>query len=129
MRLTLATSAAAVALVALGFAAVAEVARHPAPAVARVAMDVDVRPVQGRAGRFLLTSTVTDLESGEVLAKPSMAIASGQPAHLRIGGQGGWTLELGVAANGASRQATYDATFSRNGNVLSRQHLALDLGH
>lgn len=128
MRLTLGTSAAAVALVAIGFAAVAEVARHAAPAVARVAMDVDVRPVHGQAGRFLLASTVTDLDTGEVLAKPRMTIAAGQPAHLRLGGRRGWSLELGVAANGDSRRATYDATFSRHGRVLSRQHLALDLG-
>ena len=46
LRPTLATSVAAVALVALGFAAVAEVARHSGASPARVAMDVDVRPVR-----------------------------------------------------------------------------------
>ena len=70
---------------------------------------------------------MTDLESGEAIAKPRMTIAAGKPAHLRLGGKG-WQLELGVAADGGSRTAAYDATFSRGGNVLSRQHLTLDLG-
>jgi len=127
MKLTVATSAAAVALVALGFAAVAEVARHPVAAPTRVAMDADVKPVSGHPGQFLLTSRVVDLESHAVLAHPRMVIAAGRTAHLQLSGRGGWVLRLGIAADGATRKAEYDATFSRAAKVLSRQRLTLDL--
>jgi len=127
MKITIATSAAAIALVALGFAAVADMARRPAGAPSRIAMEVDVAPVAGKAGRFLLSTTVTDLDRNAVIAKPSMTIDGGKTARLRMGGKEGWRFEATVSADGAKRKAAYDATFTEGGKVLSRQRLSLDL--
>ena len=126
MKRTLATSIGAIVLVGLGFGAVADVARHPAPPPWRVAMDVDLKPIPGTPGQFLLTSTVTDLERHALIAQPRMTIVAGRPARFALGGNG-WRLQLGIEADGGSRKAEYDATFSRGATVLSRQRLTLDL--
>jgi hypothetical protein len=127
MKRTIATSAVAVALVALGFAAVADIARQPKEATSRLAMDVEVAPVAGKPGQFLLSATLTDLDRNAVLAKPRMTIAAGKAARLRISGKDGWTFEATVNADGAKRKAAYDASFSEGGKVVARQRLSLDL--
>ena len=93
----------------------------------RVSIDVDVTPAANQPGRFVVTSTILDLESGEVVAKPRLIIGSENPARIETGNEGKWMLQISVAANGASRKAAYEATFSREGVVVSRQRLALDL--
>lgn len=127
MKRTVATSAVAIALVALGFAAVAGMSRHPKEVPSRLAMDVEVAPVAGKAGQFLLSTTLTDLDRNAVIAKPRMTIDAGKTARLRISGKEGWTFEATVNADGAKRKAVYDASFTEAGKVVSRQRLALDL--
>jgi hypothetical protein len=127
MKRTIATSAVAVALVAIGFAAVADIARHPREATSRLAMDVEVAPVAGKPGQFMLSTTLTDLDRNAVLAKPRMTIATGKAARLRISGKEGWSFEATVNADGAKRKAAYDASFTEGGKVVARQRLSLDL--
>lgn len=127
MKTTIATSAAAVALVALGFAAVADMSRHPAGATSHLGMDVEVAPVAGKAGQFLLSTTLTDLDRNAVIARPRMTIDAGKTARLRISGKGGWTFEAAVSADGAKRKALYDAAFTEGGKVVSQQRISLDL--
>jgi hypothetical protein len=93
----------------------------------RVSIDVDVKPALEQPGRFVVTSTILDLETGEIVAKPRLLIGSENPAKIETGNEGKWMLQISVAANAASRKATYEATFSREGVVVSKQRLALDL--
>ena len=98
----------------------------PTPS-ARLAIEVDVKPVDGKPGMFLLASTVTDLETDAVIAKPTLTIGSGKPARVEMGDEGKWLLKVSVTADGASHRAAYDATFTRSGQVVSRQRLSVNL--
>jgi len=114
-------------LSALGFSAAANISSAPAIPSSRLSTEVDVKPVDGQPGRFLVTSRVTDLENGAVVAQPRMLIAADQPASFQTGKQGRWTLRIAISADGASRKASYESTFTREGEVVSKQQLAIDL--
>jgi hypothetical protein len=99
----------------------------PTPS-ARLAMEIDVKPAQGQPGRFIVTSQITDLESGAVVGKPSLLIESDKVARVETGTDGKWMLQISVLAGSTSKKATYEATFTREGQVVSRQRFAADLG-
>lgn len=121
---------AALGIAAISLIGYAAVAGTPTPAPtpsARLGIELDVKPAEGKAGQFVVTSTVTDLESNAVIAAPRLMIASDKPARIETGVDGKWKLEISVSADGASRKGTYDATFTREGQVVSRQRLAMNL--
>jgi hypothetical protein len=93
----------------------------------RVSIDVDVKPAADKPGRFVVTSTILDLDTGEIVAKPRLIIGSDNPARIETGSEGKWMLQISVSANSTSRKAAYEAVFSREGVVVSKQRLALDL--
>ena len=100
----------------------------PATPSARLGIEVDVKPVEGQAGRFMVMSTVTDLESNAVIAKPQLMIAADKPARIETGSEGKWKLQISVAADASSHKAAYEATFVREGQVVSKQRLSVSLG-
>jgi len=120
---------AAVALMTLGIAvaAFANVPTPPPTPSARLAIDVDVKPVDGQPGRFMVTSTVTDLENDAIVAKPKLLIAADKAAKIETGSEGKWMLQISVTADGATRKAAYDATFTREGKIVSKQRLTVNL--
>ena len=99
----------------------------PATPSARLGIEMDLQPVDGKAGQFVVSSVVTDLENGAVLAKPRLVVASEKPARIETRVEGKWMLQIAVTADASSRKATYEATFTREGQVVSRQRLALNL--
>jgi hypothetical protein len=118
------------ALTVLGAAAFGAIANMPSPPPtpsARLSIELDVKPVEGQPGRFMVTSTVTDLENGSTIAKPQLMIASDKPARIETGSEGKWMLQISVTADGDSRKAAYDATFTREGKVVSKQRLSVNL--
>ena len=98
----------------------------PTPS-SRLSIEMDVAPVKDQPGRFAVSSTILDLERNEVVGKPRLIIGSDQPARIETGADGKWMLQISVAANGGSRKAAYEATFTREGVVVSRQRLTVDL--
>jgi hypothetical protein len=122
------TTAAVLAVVAaVGFGAVASMPGPPPTPSARLSMDFDVKPVEGKPGTFMVSSTITDLETNKTLASPKVMVAAGQPFKLQTGNDGKWLLEVSVAADGDSRKAAYEATFTRDGQVVSKQRFAVNL--
>jgi hypothetical protein len=75
----------------------------------------------------MVISTVTDLENGATVAKPQLMIGADKPARIETGSEGKWMLQISVAADGNTRKAAYDATFTREGKVVSRQRLSVNL--
>ena len=111
----------------VAFGAVANMPGSPPTPSARLAIDLDVMPVSGTPGQFLVTSTVTDLETNSVIAKPRLTIAANKPARIETGNEGKWMLQIGVSADGDSRKAVYDATFTLQGKVVSKQRVSVNL--
>ena len=128
MKRNVALAASIVTTLGLASVAVANVATAPATPSARLSIELDVKPVEGQAGRFLVSSTVTDLESDAVIAKPQLMIAADKPARIETGAEGTWKLQISVAADPAAHKAAYDATFIREGQVVSKQRLSVSLG-
>lgn len=117
-----------VAMVSLiAASAVANPSTAPATPSARLGIEMDVKPLEGKAGQFLVSSTVTDLENNSIIAKPQLTIASDKPARIETGVEGKWKLQIEVTADSASRKGSYEATFTREGQVVSRQRLAMNL--
>lgn len=121
-------SAVAVAVVAaLGVGASANMPGPPPTPSASLGIEVDVKPAEGKPGQFLLSSVVTDLESNQVIAQPRLLIGANKPARIETGAEGKWSLQINVTADGASRKAAYDATFSRGGKLVSKQRVSVNL--
>jgi hypothetical protein len=78
-------------------------------------------------GQFLVSSVVTDLESGAVIAKPRLTVAANKSARIETGNAAKWSLQITVMADGASRKATYDASFTREGKLVSKQRVSVNL--
>ena len=119
-------SAIAVASGICVLAASADVPQPPRLPSASLGIEVDVKP-EGTPGRFLVSSVVTDLESNAVIARPILVIAADKPARIQTGAEGLWLLQISVSANGTSRKAAYDATFERQGKVVSKQRVTVNL--
>jgi hypothetical protein len=121
-------SAVAVAVVAaLGVAASANMPEPSQTPSASLGIEVDVKPAEGKPGQFFLSSVVIDLETNKVIAQPRLLIAANKPARIETGAEGKWSLQINVTADGASRTAAYDATFSRAGKVVSKQRVSVNL--
>jgi hypothetical protein len=110
-----------------GFAATANMPGPPPTPSASLGIEVDVKPADGTAGQFLVTSVITDLESGAVVARPRLTIGANKPARIETGNQGKWSLQINVLADGVSRKATYDAAFTREGKLVSKQRVSVNL--
>lgn len=127
MKKNLVAALATVVLTSSGLCAVADTpAPRPMPS-ASIGMEIDVKPNESSPGQFLVNAVVTDLESGAVIEKPRLLIAANQPARIEIGTAGKWTLEINVVADGASRTATCNASFTREGKVVSKQRVSVKL--
>lgn len=127
MKKILAAGLGVVAFAGFGPAATATTPTPPPTPSASLGIELDVKPNEGMPGQFLVNSVVTDLESGVVIAKPRLLIAANKPARIETGNAGKWALEIGVVADGASRTATYNATFTREGKVISKQRVSVKL--
>ena len=62
-----------------------------------------------------------------MIAKPRLTIAANKPARIEAGNEGKWMLRISVSADGASRKADYDASFTREGKLVSRQRVSVNL--
>jgi hypothetical protein len=122
-------SASAVAVM-FGMTVVVAVANPPGPMPtpsARLGIEIDVEPAKDMPGKFMVSSTITDLENNAVVGRPRLLIGD-TPAKIETGNDGKWMLQMSVAANSASGRSMYDATFTREGKVVSRQRFAVNLG-
>jgi hypothetical protein len=90
-------------------------------------IEIDVEPAKDMPGKFMVSSTITDLESNAVVARPRLLIGDG-PARIETGNDGKWMLQISVAASSASGRSVYDATFTREGKIVSRQRFSVNLG-
>jgi len=114
-------------LAGLGFGATANTPAPPPTPSASMGIEVDVQPAEGLPGQFLVSSVVTDLASGAVIAKPRLTVAANKPARVETGNGREWSLQISVMADGASRKATYDASFTREGKLVSKQRVSVNL--
>jgi hypothetical protein len=121
---------ASAAIVAMGMCGLVAVANPQAPMPmpsARMGIEIDVEPAKDMPGKFMVSSTITDLESNTVVARPRLLIGDA-PAKIETGNDGKWMLQISVAASSASGRSVYDATFTREGKIVSRQRFAVNLG-
>ena len=118
---------AVVSLVGLGLGATAQMPGPPPTPSAALGIELDVKPAEGKPGQFLVSSVVTDLETGAVIAKPRLIVAANKAARIETGNEGRWMLQINVMADGSSRKATYDASFTREGKLVSRQRVSVNL--
>jgi hypothetical protein len=114
-------------LAGLGFGATANMPGPPPTPSASLGIEIDVKPAEGTPGQFLVSSVVTDLESGTVIAKPRLTVGANRAARIETGNAGKWSLQINVVADGASRKATYDASFRREGKLVSKQRVSMNL--
>ena len=121
-------AALAIALLAgLGLGATANIPGPPPTPSASLGIEIDVKPNEGTPGQFVVSSVVTDLENGAVIAKPRLIVAANKPARIETGNAGKWMLQISVLADGPSRVATYDASFTREGKLVSKQRVSVKL--
>ena len=114
-------------LAGLGLGATANTpSPQPTPSAA-LGIEVDVKPAEGAPGQFVVSSVVTDLENGAVIARPRLVVAANKAARIETGNAGKWTLQISVVADGASRKASYDASFTREGKLVSKQRVSVNL--
>jgi hypothetical protein len=92
-----------------------------------VTLSVEVKPLAGTPGVFMVSSIVTDLESNTIIAKPRLTVAANKPARIETGHESKWMLRINVTADGATRKADYDASFTREGKLVSRQRVSVNL--
>jgi hypothetical protein len=119
-----------VAITAVLFAGSVAVANVPGPQPtpsARLSMEMDVKPAVGQPGRFVVSSTITDLETNAVVGRPTLLVESEKIARVEAGADGKWMLQISVLAGNTSKQSTYEATFTREGKVISKQRFSVDL--
>jgi len=127
MNIKIRSALSAAVLAGLAFTAIANIpAPLPTPS-ASLGIEIDVQPVTGTPGQFMVSSVVTDLESHAVIAKPRLTIAANQPATIETGNEGKWKLRISVTADGASRKADYDASYRREGKLVSHQRVSVRL--
>ncbi len=125
MKRTIAALAVAV-LAGLGLGATANMPDpQPTPSAA-LGIEVEVKPANV-PGQFLVSSVVTDLESGAIIAQPRLLVAANKPARIETGNVGKWLLQISVTADGPSRKATYEASFTREGKLISKQRVSVNL--
>ena len=117
---------AVVLLAGFGLGATANAPTPPPTPSAFLGIEVDVKPA-GTAGQYVASFVVTDLESGTVIAKPRLVVAANQPARIETGNASRWMLQINVMADGPTRKATYDATFTREGKLVSKQRVSVAL--
>lgn len=127
MKKTVGATVAVAVLAGLGLGAVANMPGPPPTPSAALGIEVDVKPVAGTPGQFLVSYVVTDLENNAVIANPRLTIAANKPARIETGNEGKWKLRISVTADGASRKADYDASFTREGRLISRQRVSVNL--
>lgn len=120
------TAVAVAILTGSGLAAATTPGPPPTPS-ASLGIEVDVKPVAGTPGHFMVSSVVTDLESNSVVARPRLTIAANKTARIETGNQGKWMLRISVTADGPSRKADYEASFTREGKLVSRQRVSVNL--
>jgi len=126
MKKTIAALSVAI-LAGLGLGATANMPGPPPTPSASLGIELEVKPAEGAPGTFLVSSVVTDLESGAVIAKPRLTVAANKLARIETGNEGKWTLQIAVMADGVSRKATYDASFTREGKLISKQRVVVNL--
>ena len=114
-------------LAGLGLGATANMSGPPPTPSASLGIEVEVKPAEGAPGQFLVSSVVTDLESGTVIAKPRLTVWANKAARIETGNGGKWSLHISVMADGPSRKATYDASFTREGKLVSKQRVSVNL--
>ncbi len=127
MKNTVRAASIVAVLAGLGLGATANMLGPPPTPSASLGVEVDVKPAKGIPGQFLVSSVVTDLESGAVIAKPSLLVAANKPARIEIGNAERWSLQINVVADSPSRKATYDASFTREGKLVSKQRVSVNL--
>lgn len=110
-----------------GSLAIAEVQRPSPTPSARLSLEMDVRPAAGQPGRFVVSTTITDLETNAVVGKPTLLVESDKLARVETGADGKWMLQIAVLAGSGSKKATCEATFTREGKVVSKQKFSVDL--
>lgn len=114
-------------LAGLGLGAAANMPGPPPTPSASLGIEVEVTPAEGKPGQFLVSSVVTDLENGAVIAKPRLTVAANKAARIETGNATKWSLQINVVADGVSRKATYDASFTREGKLVSKQRVSVNL--
>ena len=127
MNIKIRSALSAAVLAGLAFTAIANIPTPLPTPSASLGIEIDVQPVDGTPGQFMVSSVVTDLESHAVIAKPRLTIAANQPATIETGNEGKWKLRISVTADGASRKADYDASFTREGKLVSHQRVSVRL--
>ena len=127
MKNTVRAAVAVAVLAGLGLGATANMPGPPPTPSASLGIEVDVKPLAGTPGQFLVSSVVTDLENNAVIAKPRLVIGANKPARIEAGNEGKWMLKISVTADGASRKADYDASFIREGKLVSKQRVTVNL--
>lgn len=125
---------AVVSIVVLGLVTVTGVALAAARGLppSNVGVELAVTPSKGTAGQYVATAVVTDLRSGQVLAKPRLVFEKGSPAEVKStfypeGDESANTIVIDLAVDGSGSRATYSWHHERNGEVLSSQHITISL--
>jgi hypothetical protein len=102
---------------------------QPAPPTPsdRLGIEMDIKPVDGKPGQFTAKATVIDLDTDAVVGSPSLNFSTTQAATIETGVEGRWLLHIGVSADAAAKVATYEARFTRDGKLVSRQRVSVNL--
>lgn len=93
----------------------------------RLGIELELAPASQDRSSFLVRSVVTDLATDRVIANPQLVIATDKPGRIEAGVDGKWMLQMQVAADAAGQRAIYEATFSREGKIISKQRVSINL--
>ena len=116
-----------VAVASTAFAADAGQPPVPPDPSDHLGIEMNIVPVDGRPGVFVASATVTDLDSEQVVFTPRLTFSTSHHASIETGVEGRWLLHVAVSADADAKVATYEARFTRNGKVTSRQRVAVRL--
>ncbi len=120
----------AVALLALSFSALADSATPVAPdAWVGARPNVQITVSHGTApDTYTINAIVSDLRTGNVLAKPVMVARAGSPARAEIGGvgvKGMVSVAFTVTVDPSGQTAAYSSEVRDNAEVVASQSATL----
>ena len=120
----------AVALLALSFSALADSATPVAPdAWVGARPNVQITVSHGTApDTYTINAIVSDLRTGNVLAKPVMVARAGSPARAEVGGvgvKGMVSVAFTVTVDPSGQTAAYSSEVRDNAEVVASQSATL----
>ena len=105
----------------------AEDTNPPPQASGHLSVQVDIKPSSEKAGMYVATSEVMDLDNNRVLTRPKMLFSTKSPASIETELDSDDKVQIDISVNRDKQTADYHFRYLRAGKLMARQQLKLRL--